>query len=171
MPDVLVERFVGDNITFRCLDLRYLDIIWKVKNNLVRKKDLAKISGMNSSHLLSGDLSIKKLKLSDSGSYKCYKNKKDKEHVVSINLKVNIKIKSSLIQDDYETIMPFIRKIIFLKAIIAMLLVLNIAKRDYARNNLLKIMVDKKKKDCYDIQKFLRINLEEYDKASLKIDK
>jgi len=169
-PDIVVNRFVGESITFKCLDLRYLNIVWKIKNNFVQNKDLIKMSGMNASHLLSNVLTIKKLKISDSGSYKCYVNKKDKEHIVSIDLKVNIKINTALDEDGYDIIMPFLKKIIFLIALIALLLVLNIAKRDYTKNNLLKVMVERKKKDCYHIQKFLRINLEEYDKATLKIN-
>lgn len=169
IPEVSIEKQTGNNITLRCLDLEYNNVFWKVKNIFVQKADLIKLSGMNSSHLLSNELTIRKLKISDSGKYKCFKNKKDNELIISIDLKVipNIK-KAFTIVDDYEMVLPVLKKTFMFIAFVALLSVINRAVNDYSHNKELDVIVDKKKKDCYDIQKFLRINLEEFDKVTLK---
>lgn len=127
-----------------------------------------KMAKSNSTRIFSTHLIMKSLKITDSGIYKCFKHKNDNEHLASYRLKVNLKKtqQNTHLNSEYELIQPKLLRIIAVVTSIALLSLINEAVKIYFQNKELKSLVENKKKDCYGIQKFLKLNLEEYDKIT-----
>lgn len=168
MTIFVVEKFTGDDITLKCLELDYHDVAWKKSYGLISNKDKNRISKRNITHLLSNELVIKDLNLTDSGLYTCYRDKKAKEALLVIKLKITpLRVKKAFLklEDNYELMQPTLLMIGKFITGIVLFSLINQTVSTYFQNVKLKEKTNRHKKECYFIQKFLKINLEQFEKS------
>jgi hypothetical protein len=148
--------------------LEYYNIIWKKDDNILKNKDIIKLTGSNITHLFNNELNLIKLKVLNSGTYKCFTSTNKLKYISAVKLKVNNSILNQKFQDNYDPLQPYIKRVILYFSLIALILVITECINNYFKNENIKTITKKQKKDCHDIQKFLRINLEEFEKQSNK---